>query len=74
MLDAVGIEEVEAAARLVVVMAEGLQADGRAPTRRDWQAMSRRIHATLEERIRTLEGARDLLGGCVGCGCLSLGS
>ena len=47
---------------------------GRAPTRRDWQAMSRRIRATLEERIRTLESTRDLLDGCIGCGCLSLGS
>ncbi len=48
--------------------------EGRAPTRRDWLAISQRIRATLEERIRTLERTRDLLDGCIGCGCLSLGS
>ncbi|MBM3620676.1 MAG: redox-sensitive transcriptional activator SoxR [Alphaproteobacteria bacterium] len=48
--------------------------EGRAPTRKDWQAMSRRIRETLEGRIRTLERTRDLLDGCIGCGCLSLGS
>ena len=48
--------------------------EGRAPTRRDWQAMSRRIRETLEDRIRLLERTRDLLDGCIGCGCLSLGS
>ena len=46
---------------------------GRAPTREDWQAISERLQGTLEARIAMLERTRDLLGGCIGCGCLSLG-
>jgi len=45
---------------------------GRAPTRADWQAISRRIRAALETKLRMLERTRDLLDGCIGCGCLSL--
>jgi len=45
---------------------------GRAPTRQDWQGISRRIRGALERRIHTLERTRDLLDGCIGCGCLSL--
>lgn len=45
---------------------------GRAPTRQDWQAISHRIRGALEERIAMLERTRDLLDGCIGCGCLSL--
>ena len=45
---------------------------GRAPTREDWQAISERLQGTLEARIAMLERTRDLLGGCIGCGCLSL--
>ena len=45
---------------------------GRSPTRRDWQAISRRIQGALQHRIATLERTRDLLDGCIGCGCLSL--
>ncbi|HEY0148164.1 MAG TPA: redox-sensitive transcriptional activator SoxR [Allosphingosinicella sp.] len=45
---------------------------GRAPTKSDWEAMSRRIRGALEARIATLEKTRDLLDGCIGCGCLSL--
>jgi len=44
----------------------------RAPTRRDWQAISRRIRGVLQARIAMLERTRDLLDGCIGCGCLSL--
>lgn len=46
--------------------------DGRAPTRRDWEAVSKRLRATLDARIAMLERTRDLLDGCIGCGCLSL--
>jgi MerR family transcriptional regulator, redox-sensitive transcriptional activator SoxR len=46
--------------------------EGRAPTRRDWQAISRRIRGALQARIDMLERTRDLLDGCIGCGCLSL--
>jgi MerR family redox-sensitive transcriptional activator SoxR len=45
---------------------------GRAPTRQDWQAISRRIRDRLQQRIAMLERTRDLLDGCIGCGCLSL--
>jgi MerR family redox-sensitive transcriptional activator SoxR len=45
---------------------------GRAPTREDWQAISQAIRATLDAKIETLERTRDLLDGCIGCGCLSL--
>jgi MerR family redox-sensitive transcriptional activator SoxR len=45
---------------------------GRAPTRADWQAISRRIRSALQERIVLLERTRDRLDGCIGCGCLSL--
>lgn len=47
---------------------------GRAPTRADWQAISTRLRATLDERIALLERTRDRLDGCIGCGCLSLES
>ncbi|WP_372611239.1 redox-sensitive transcriptional activator SoxR [Aquicoccus sp.] len=46
--------------------------DGRTPTARDWKAISRRIRATLDARIATLEKLRHDLDGCIGCGCLSL--
>jgi MerR family redox-sensitive transcriptional activator SoxR len=45
---------------------------GRAPTRQDWQAISARIRGTLQRKIEMLEQTRDLLDGCIGCGCLSL--
>jgi MerR family redox-sensitive transcriptional activator SoxR len=45
---------------------------GRAPTRADWQGISRRIRGALQQRIQMLERTRDLLDGCIGCGCLSL--
>jgi MerR family redox-sensitive transcriptional activator SoxR len=45
---------------------------GRAPTKADWEAISRRMRGALEARIATLEKTRDLLDGCIGCGCLSL--
>jgi MerR family redox-sensitive transcriptional activator SoxR len=45
---------------------------GRAPTRADWQAISTRLRDALDARIAMLEKTRDLLDGCIGCGCLSL--
>src|SRR3954464_7739802 len=44
----------------------------RARTKRAWERLSRRWQAELDERIATLEGIRDRLTGCIGCGCLSL--
>jgi MerR family redox-sensitive transcriptional activator SoxR len=45
---------------------------GRAPSREDWEEISSRIRARLDERIRFLNRTRDLLDGCIGCGCLSM--
>lgn len=45
---------------------------GRTPTRADWEEISRRMRAPLDARIAMLERTRDLLNGCIGCGCLSL--
>lgn len=46
----------------------------RAPTKRDWQRMSRAWHDALQERIDALIALRDATGMCVGCGCLSTSS
>jgi MerR family redox-sensitive transcriptional activator SoxR len=46
--------------------------DGRAPTHEDWEAISARVRARLDARISMLERTRELLGACIGCGCLSL--
>ena len=45
---------------------------GRAPTHEDWTAISDRIKGALDARIAMLERTRDMLDGCIGCGCLSL--
>jgi MerR family transcriptional regulator, redox-sensitive transcriptional activator SoxR len=47
---------------------------GRAPNPQDWQAISARIRGALQARIEMLQKTRDLLDGCIGCGCLSLQS
>lgn len=49
----------------------GLPDDG-APTQADWQALSLAWRDDLQERIHQLQSLRDGLGGCIGCGCLSL--
>ena len=46
--------------------------EGRTPTKRDWEKISRQFRATLDAQILTLEQMRDNLDGCIGCGCLSL--
>jgi len=43
-----------------------------APSAGDWRAISLRMRGALEARIAMLERTRDLLDGCIGCGCLSL--
>jgi MerR family redox-sensitive transcriptional activator SoxR len=62
----VGIGLDEIAASLALLPAE------RAPTKAEWARLSRSWHARLDERIFLLEGLRDKLTGCIGCGCLSL--
>ena len=44
----------------------------RNPTRKDWERLSTRWGHHLEQRIADLQNLRDRLGGCIGCGCLSL--
>ncbi|HZP58383.1 MAG TPA: redox-sensitive transcriptional activator SoxR [Dehalococcoidia bacterium] len=44
----------------------------RDPTPADWERLSRRWRAALGKRIQALEGLRDKLSSCIGCGCLSL--
>lgn len=46
--------------------------DGRAPTQADWARISARVRGTIDARIAMLERTRELLGTCIGCGCLSL--
>ncbi|MHB1809791.1 MAG: redox-sensitive transcriptional activator SoxR, partial [Solirubrobacteraceae bacterium] len=44
----------------------------RAPSARDWERLSERWRADLDERIESLQALRDRLSTCIGCGCLSL--
>jgi MerR family redox-sensitive transcriptional activator SoxR len=46
--------------------------EGRTPTAKDWTAISRKLQAMLDKRIDALMRTRNLLDGCIGCGCLSL--
>ena len=48
--------------------------DGRTPTKADWSKLARGWRSTIDARIAELEGLRDDLGDCIGCGCLSLRS
>lgn len=48
--------------------------EGRTPTKADWEKISRRFKAELDDRIARLQRTRDKLDGCIGCGCLSLKS
>lgn len=42
------------------------------PDQDDWRRLSAAWREDLESRIHQLEALRDRLGGCIGCGCLSL--
>ena len=44
----------------------------RGPTATEWRRLSASWRPILDARIRLLEGLRDDLDGCIGCGCLSL--
>ncbi len=43
----------------------------RAPTAADWRRLSTAWRAELDARIAALQGLRDQLTDCIGCGCLS---
>lgn len=62
----VGLSLVEITDALAMVPAD------RAPTVKEWDRISRAWRRRLDEHIATLEGLRDDLTGCIGCGCLSL--
>lgn len=46
--------------------------DGRTPTMADWSRIAGKFRLELDEKIAAMEQMRDLLDGCIGCGCLSL--
>lgn len=46
----------------------------RAPTQEEWAAFAEAWRPRLDQQIRTLEGIRDRLGSCIGCGCQTLDS
>jgi MerR family redox-sensitive transcriptional activator SoxR len=46
--------------------------EGKSPTKRDWERLSRRWRVELDERIEILTALRTRLTTCIGCGCLSL--
>lgn len=46
--------------------------DNRTPTNEDWALLASNWQQDLNERVRNLEKLRDLLTGCIGCGCLSM--
>ncbi|HBF29266.1 redox-sensitive transcriptional activator SoxR [Rhizobium sp.] len=45
---------------------------GAVPSREDWRRIASRWADVLDQRIRLLHKLRDDLGGCIGCGCLSM--
>lgn len=44
----------------------------KAPTKRDWQRLSKQWKDTLDQKIQKLTVLRDDMTSCIGCGCLSL--
>ncbi len=42
------------------------------PSKSDWQRLSEHWQKELDARIAALEKLRGSMGGCIGCGCLSL--
>jgi MerR family redox-sensitive transcriptional activator SoxR len=43
----------------------------RAPTEHEWSTLSQAWRPRLDAQIAVLEGLRDQLDSCIGCGCLS---
>ena len=44
----------------------------RTPDKNDWQTLSNQWQQDLNQQIQYLTNLRDLLTGCIGCGCLSM--
>ena len=45
---------------------------GRTPNGADWTRISTGLRSRIDAQIVALERTRELLGNCIGCGCLSL--
>ncbi|EHK9084389.1 redox-sensitive transcriptional activator SoxR [Vibrio parahaemolyticus] len=43
-----------------------------APNKEQWEVMASHWHEQLEQKIQKLKALQNDLGGCIGCGCLSL--
>lgn len=58
----------------VVAIGDHLRAlpQGRTPTVDDWADISGNLRTTLDAQIAALTRTRNILDGCIGCGCLSL--
>ncbi len=48
--------------------------NARTPNAQDWARLSAKWAAELDERIAQLTRLREDMTGCIGCGCLSLGT
>ena len=44
----------------------------RSPNKHDWERLSRAWRDRLDHQLALLQGLRDELDSCIGCGCLSL--
>lgn len=71
------IAVIKVAQRLGIPLAEIAGAletlpEGRTVTADDWQQLSNRWRAELDDRIDKLSRLRDQLTDCIGCGCLSV--
>jgi MerR family redox-sensitive transcriptional activator SoxR len=71
------ISVIKAAQKMGISLEEIKQAldtlpDNRTPTAKDWARLSTHWREDLNARIVYLERLRDLLTGCIGCGCLSM--
>jgi len=62
----VGISLAEIGAQLATLP------EGRTPTVKDWEKLSRKWATDLDHRIARLQKLRHGLGDCIGCGCLSI--
>ncbi|MBN8951774.1 MULTISPECIES: redox-sensitive transcriptional activator SoxR [unclassified Rhizobium] len=68
---------IKVAQRVGIPLAEvqaalGALPQGRTPTASDWKVLSELWKDDLDARIRRLQGLRNQLDSCIGCGCLSL--
>lgn len=48
--------------------------NNRTPDKKDWALMSTHWQQQLDEKIAYMTRVRDLVDGCIGCGCLSMSS